>query len=357
MPYLGSYALNDYLTFYANTHNNKGQARDADSVPTYRVYDGEIATPLLAGSMSLLDDSNTVGFYSEQIQLVAGSGFSQGKEYVIYIAATVQNTDGTISHTFQIGAKVSVPGYVNVTGTVIVGTNNDKTGYSLSDPQNWDLIGNISGSITSVVDAVDFSGDVTVSGTVDANVIEWRGVQPNNLQTGRVDAYVGVNADKTGYSLIDGAMVSVTGTVVASSVTGNVDGTVNAVVDGYVTVSGTVIASSVTGNVGGNVVGSVGSIAAGGITAASIATDAIDADALAADAVTEITNDIFAEAVEGAVTFRQWVRRVSSILFGKASGGGVAGSKKFRDLGDTLNRVDATTDASGNRTSVTFDDS
>ncbi|TXH99562.1 MAG: hypothetical protein E6Q76_19635 [Rhizobium sp.] len=42
---------------------------------------------------------------------------------------------------------------------------------------------------------------------------------------------------------------------------------------------------SVTGNVGGNVVGSVGSVAAGGITAASIATGAIDADAIADGAI------------------------------------------------------------------------
>lgn len=78
--------------------------------------------------------------------------------------------------------------------------------------------------------------------------------------------------------------------------------------------------------------------------------------ALSGAGVTAVTDDIFAEAVEGAVTFRQWVRRVAAVLFGKSSGGGAVGSKKFRDLGDALNRVDATTDASGNRSSVSFDD-
>lgn len=43
--------------------------------------------------------------------------------------------------------------------------------------------------------------------------------------------------------------------------------------------------TNVTGNVNGNVVGSVGSVAAGGITAASIATDAIDDDAIATGAI------------------------------------------------------------------------
>lgn len=42
---------------------------------------------------------------------------------------------------------------------------------------------------------------------------------------------------------------------------------------------------SVTGNVGGNVVGSVGSVAAGGIAAASFAAGAIDASAIAANAI------------------------------------------------------------------------
>ena len=73
-------------------------------------------------------------------------------------------------------------------------------------------------------------------------------------------------------------------------------------------------------------------------------------------AVTAITDDVFAEAVEGTVTFRQWLRRMGSILFGKASGGGAAGSKKFRNMADTVDRVDVVTTADGNRTSVNFDD-
>lgn len=56
-------------------------------------------------------------------------------------------------------------------------------------------------------------------------------------------------------------------------------------------------AAAVTGNVGGNVVGSVGSVAAGGITAASVATDAIDADALSSDAITEIVNGVLAGTI------------------------------------------------------------
>lgn len=55
-------------------------------------------------------------------------------------------------------------------------------------------------------------------------------------------------------------------------------------------VSGAV--GSVTGNVGGNVVGSIGSVATGGITAGSIAADAIGASEIAADAVAEIQSGL-----------------------------------------------------------------
>jgi hypothetical protein len=183
-----------------------------------------------------------------------------------------------------------------------------------------------------------------------------------------------------------GGYVTVTGTVVSSSVTGNVGGSVNSVtnpvtVTGYVVVSGTVDANVEKWNTFDVVTNAVPAFAAG--TAGGIATvdvnnyiagiagtknqldDLNDIAAGAqmdlinipnATAITAFTDDIFVEAVEGTVTFRQWLRRIGAVLFGKASGGGVAGSKKFRNMGDTLDRVDVTTDANGNRTSNTFND-
>lgn len=88
---------------------------------------------------------------------------------------------------------------------VTVTTNNDKTGYSLSASQTFNVIGNITGNLSGSVGSV----------------------------TGAVGS-------------VTGAVGSVTGAV--GSVTGNVGGNV----------VGTV--ASVVGNVGGNVVGSVGSI-------------------------------------------------------------------------------------------------
>lgn len=88
----------------------------------------------------------------------------------------------------------------------------------------------------------------------------------------------------------------------------------------------------------------------GAITAGAIATGAIDADALAADAVDEILDEV----VEGSTTFRQLLRGFAAALLGKANGLDT-NTPKYRDLADTKNRIDAVTDARGNRQSVTLD--
>jgi hypothetical protein len=117
--YLGSWKIDDLLTFYANTTRfDTGAATDADSVPTYRVYEDETGTPLLTGSMALIDSANTAGFYSEQITLSAANGFEKGKCYSIYITATVNSVAGATHKTFQMEAEVDanvVSGGVNVT--------------------------------------------------------------------------------------------------------------------------------------------------------------------------------------------------------------------------------------------------
>lgn len=63
------------------------------------------------------------------------------------------------------------------------------------------------------------------------------------------------------------------------------------------------------------------------------------------------------EAIEGSVTFRQMLRGFFSALLGKSSGHSSTGGStpKYRDASDTKNRIDATTDVDGNRSSVTLD--
>jgi hypothetical protein len=105
---LGKWEIDDYLTFVCNTHKAEdGAATDADAAPTYRVYEDETGAAILTGSLAKLDDANTVGFYSERIQLTAANGFENGKAYTIYITATVDSVAGTMSHSFQVDNALS----------------------------------------------------------------------------------------------------------------------------------------------------------------------------------------------------------------------------------------------------------
>lgn len=106
MAYLGIVKLSENLTFYANTHTpSTGAAVDADAVPGYRVYEDETATPLLTGSMALLDDANTTGFYSETIAVTTANGFEAGKTYAVRITGVVGGVTGVELHQFQVTTR------------------------------------------------------------------------------------------------------------------------------------------------------------------------------------------------------------------------------------------------------------
>lgn len=113
--YLGNWQIDDFITWTVSTHDKTGGRFDAASV-TYRVYEDETTTPILTGSMLLLDSVSTEGFFSERIQLTSASGFERGKSYSILVVVTFSFTDSkaTVIRTFQIGA--------NATEVVLKGT-------------------------------------------------------------------------------------------------------------------------------------------------------------------------------------------------------------------------------------------
>ncbi len=129
MSYFGSYKVGDTLTLYASTQNPAtGQAQNADSAPSYRIYKSNTTPPLVTGSYALLDSVNTVGLYAATVVLGAGAGFTVTNTYGIYSAATVAAVLGTTMDTFQIEAGVSANSVV------------DKTGYGLSASERSTLI-------------------------------------------------------------------------------------------------------------------------------------------------------------------------------------------------------------------------
>ena len=106
--YIGSWNIDNYLTFVCNTHApSTGAAQVADAAPSYRIYEDETTASIVTGNLATLDNVNTVGLYSERVQLLEASGFEKGKTYSIYIGATVDGTSGTMSHTFQIESQIA----------------------------------------------------------------------------------------------------------------------------------------------------------------------------------------------------------------------------------------------------------
>lgn len=83
-----------------------GEKFDATGMPAYRIYEGENGTPILTGSMSLLDDAGTVGYYSEEIITSAGNGFEDGKSYDIRVTATIDGVAAAFPMSFTATTKL-----------------------------------------------------------------------------------------------------------------------------------------------------------------------------------------------------------------------------------------------------------
>lgn len=99
------YIGND-LVFSICTHDpDTGELTDADGAPAYRVYEEETAVPILTGTMAILDNANTTGFYTELIACTAANGFEVGNSYTIYIEATVDSDTGGIAYGFTVVAQ------------------------------------------------------------------------------------------------------------------------------------------------------------------------------------------------------------------------------------------------------------
>lgn len=96
------------LVFHARTFTRQGLPADADSAPSYRVYEDNASSPLDTGTMNLLDSGNTEGLYEAVVPLTDVSGYEAGKTYTIYIEATVGGVTATGSHQFQIHKAADV---------------------------------------------------------------------------------------------------------------------------------------------------------------------------------------------------------------------------------------------------------
>lgn len=152
-------------------------------------YPDNSTTEVTAGITFTGDFDSRVGLNNIRVAATLGNGYAAGSNYdVVMISGTVggKSLVGYILGSFSIQNRYSASGdpwgtalpgsytpgqagYILAsrmpTGTVLVG---DKTGFSLSSPQNFDLNGNISGTITNVQNVLNPVGLVT--GTYVSNL-------------------------------------------------------------------------------------------------------------------------------------------------------------------------------------------
>jgi len=119
------YVLDDVVTFYAQASQyTTGAAFDATGSPAYRVYEESTGTPILTGSLALLDSSNTDGFYSASVTASAANGFEVGKTYCIRVSATVDSVaQAGIVKTFKVNpTPLTTAGIATAVAAAILAT-------------------------------------------------------------------------------------------------------------------------------------------------------------------------------------------------------------------------------------------
>ena len=234
-------------------------------------------------------------------------------------------------------------------GAVTVGTNNDKTGYSLTagtglGNQTANITGNLSGSVGSVTGAV---GSVTAR--VTANTDQWNGVTVTGMPMPtytQPTGFLAATFPATVSSFAGGAVASVTGSV------GSISGVTFPTHFQSLEITANGHVSAVVQSIANNSI-TASSIQGGAITAAKFATDAITASALAADAVQEIQSGLATAANLLIVSDR--VSYSLAVLVGACSDAQTAAETYTLTIGGNTFTVDYTgLDSSGNRSTTTL---
>jgi hypothetical protein len=185
------------MPFYVNTVDPLTQTGlDADSAPTFRIYEDTTGTPIATGTMTLTDSSNTDGFYAGSDVLATADGYEVGKTYCILTNAVVGGNTYTYRQVFIISAETStiqtqtdklfnvsfvqpanllqVNGYAGIDGLnfssllAIIAANaaGEITGSETNDP----ILKSLDGDTNRITAEVDADGDRTV--TVDVTDVD-----------------------------------------------------------------------------------------------------------------------------------------------------------------------------------------
>ncbi len=123
MAGLGEIALDEVVHFDVVTHNvSTGAVSDADSTPTFSVFEEDTDTPIVSAS-NFTKRTALTGNYRGSFTASAANGFEVGKWYNIVASATVNSVAAkAIAHTFRIIPAESSAGVQKVDLTHISGS-------------------------------------------------------------------------------------------------------------------------------------------------------------------------------------------------------------------------------------------
>jgi hypothetical protein len=303
--FLGSWDIDDVLRVHVQTSSvTTGAAVDADSVPTWRVYEDDTATPVTTGSFVTLNAQT--GFYVANITLAAAIGYEVGKQYAVRTQVTVASIIGADVHSFQIQSEVrlaagaitagvitagALQGFTlgSVAGTVgsVATTVNANVASVSAGAFQSVTIGSVAGTVGSV------AAGVTISSTSRAAIVDEVWDEPKAGHT-TADTY-GEYLDAT-VSAISGAGAVTVSSTSQAAIAAAVASAVTAGSIGAVTVGATsqaAISNAVTaGSIGAVTVGSTSAsaIQSGLATQASVDTidDFLDTEIAAIKAKTDL---------------------------------------------------------------------
>jgi hypothetical protein len=321
--------IDEVIVFDITTHDPAtGGVIDADSAPTFDVFEETTDTPIL-DDQTMTKRTSLTGNYRGSITASAANGFEAGKWYSVIVTATVDSiTAKDVTKNFRVVPAESSAGVPKVDVSHAAGTawaSGAITAASIASDAITDakvasdvtiasvtgavgsvtgavgsVTGNVGGNVTGSVGSVATGGITSSSfaaGAINAAAIATGAIDADAIADNAIDAGA-IAADAiTNAKIADGAISAgklASDTITAAKIAADAitdakvasDVTIASVTGAVGSVTGAV--GSVTGNVGGNVTGSVGSVASGGITDASFAANAITAAKLDPDVTTEL---------------------------------------------------------------------
>jgi hypothetical protein len=196
-----------------------------------------------------------------------------------------------------------------------------------------DLAFHITATGADDTDFVDQIYDTTTA-NLGVNLVQWTGTAPNALNAGRVDSLASIrsNTAQTG----------------STSSTIKLDASASATDDFYTNTE-----VLITGGTGVGLVRKITSYV-GSTKVATVSPNWTTTPDNTSTFTIIPTGSVLDRIVEGTTTALQLIRGFGAALLGKSSGLGTA-TATYRDTADSKNRITATVDSDGNRSSVTLD--